>query len=66
MNKLIPLLSRKDLVGKITDVLNERTVPPAEEMIALGQALVQIGTLLRGQPPEAAKQALLEALALLK
>lgn len=66
MPKVVSLLSRKDLVAKITDVLNERTLAPADELIALGQALVQIGTVLRGQTPESAKQALLDALALLK
>ncbi len=50
--------SRADLLAKVAEVLKKNTSNPAEELIALGMALTQIGEALKGCSSTDAKQVL--------
>jgi len=42
-------INRVELVQKVREIIGEHTNDPAEEMIALGTAMVEIGKALRGR-----------------
>jgi hypothetical protein len=42
-------LNRNDLLAKVREVIYASSNEPAEELIAMGQALTKIGEALRGQ-----------------
>lgn len=42
-------LSRMELLDKLSEIVNASTNDPAEDLIAIGQALQKIGEALRGQ-----------------
>jgi hypothetical protein len=48
-------LNRMELVNKIREIIGAHSNDPAEEMIALGTAILQIGQALKGQSPADAK-----------
>ena len=66
MNKnIVPLrLGRKDLLRKLREVIQESTTSPADDLIALGRALLQIGNALKGYSAEEAKKILQEVIEL--
>ena len=42
-------MNRIEVMSKVREVLDTKTADPADELIALGQALVGIGKALKGQ-----------------
>jgi hypothetical protein len=55
-------VSRKDLLGKLHEIIQAHTESPAAELRAMGQALIDIGNALEGlSGPEA--RATIEAVA---
>lgn len=57
-------LNRMELVGKIREIIGSHSNDPAEELIELGTAMVEIGKALKGQSPANARAILAAVTAL--
>jgi len=57
-------INRMELLDQVRDIIKEHCNDPAEELITLGTAMVDIGKALKGQSPAEARAILTAIIAL--